>query len=76
MKSVQLGDHGVDLLFHFGNVGGWVLFPGGKDAVDDLDDRFLLLLRDVRDGQLLPVVGIEIGVAAAVGAQELGVYVL
>ena len=64
--------HGfVDALFLCGNVSVLVGSFGRQYFVNEVDDRLLCIEWHVRDGKWLPVVGIEVDVAATVRPQEL-----
>lgn len=42
-----------------------------ENLFHEVDDRLLLFRRHVRDGEVLPVVRVEVDVAAAIGAEEI-----
>lgn len=70
-EAVKTINKRVDLGFESGGVGGGIGVFGGEDAVNESDDGGLFFQRDVGDGELFPVVGIEVNVAAAIGAEKV-----
>ena len=70
-EAVEPVDKPVDLGFECGDVGGGIGGLGGEDAVDQGHERLLALGRHVGDRELLPVVGIEMDVAASIRTQEV-----
>jgi hypothetical protein len=68
--AVEGGDEAVDLGLERGDIGVGLGPLNGENLIHQGHDGRLLLGRDVGDGELLPVVGVEVGVAAAIGAKE------
>ena len=44
---------------------------GGEDPVDEADEGVLLFRGDVGDGELFPIIRVEVGIAAAFSAEEI-----
>ena len=61
----------IDLRFERGDIGDGVGSFGDEDAVHEVNDGLLLGKGDAGDREVLPVVGVEMDVAAAVRTQEV-----